>query len=98
MEQGPTITQVVNEIVNNVTVLSIIGAPIVFGVIEFAKKLKFPSKYAGLLAAPVGVLVMFCVQGFTFSGVGVLIGVLTGFATSGLYSTAKAATSDKKVV
>jgi len=95
MQEGLTIQQVVADIVNNVTTLSIIAAPVIFGVIEIAKKLKFPSKYAGLLSAPLGVLVMFLIQGFSFTPVGILVGILTGFATSGLYSGAKSAISSK---
>lgn len=92
MEQTPTIAQVVTDVVNNVTTLSIIATPVIFGVIEIAKKLKFPSKYAGLLSAPIGVLVMFLIQGFTFTGIGILVGILTGFATSGIYSATKSIT------
>jgi len=91
MQEGLTLQQVVGDIVNNVTTLSVIAAPVIFGVIEIIKKLKFPSKYAGLLAAPIGVLIMFLIQGFSFTSIGILVGILTGFATSGLYSGIKSA-------
>lgn len=89
MQEGLTLQQVISDIVNNVTTLSVIAAPVIFGFIEAAKKFKFPSKYAGLLAAPIGVLVVFLVQGAEFTSIGILVGILTGFATSGVYSTAK---------
>lgn len=91
--QGVQLSQVVAQIVQEAAVLSAITAPILYGVLEALKKASFPSKYAGLLSAPIGVLVVFCIQSFHFTPFGILIGVLAGFGTSGVYSAVKSAVS-----
>ncbi len=95
-----TLSQVVANIVTQAATLSAIVVPITYGVGEAIKKIsikgkKFPGWVAGLLSAPIGVLTMFLVQGAKFTALGILVGILAGLATSGVYSTVKAATASK---
>lgn len=89
------LAQVVAQIVQQASLLSAIVAPVTYGVLEALKKTKFPNKYAGLLSAPIGVLVVFLIQGFNFTGIGIMVGILAGLATSGVYSAVKSATPAK---
>lgn len=90
-----TISEVVQQIIANAGILSAVVAPITFGLLEALKKAKLPSRFAGLLSAPIGVLVCFLIQGFHFTPVGILVGVLAGLATSGTYSAVKSAVTPK---
>lgn len=93
--QGLELSQVVANIVQQASILSAVTAPIIFGLLEALKKASFPGKYAGLLSAPIGVLVVFLIQGFHFSPFGILIGILAGLGTSGVYSAIKSAVPKK---
>lgn len=86
-----SLAEVVKNIVTQAATLSAIVAPITFGVCEALKKMNFPSRFIGLLTAPIGVLVMFLVQGLHFTSLGILVGILAGLGTSGAYSAVKAA-------
>lgn len=95
-----TIPQVVEETVKNVAVLSAVVAPAVYGVGEIIKKIKIKGKsipgwVIGVLASPIGILVTFFIQGFQFTGIGIVSGFLAGFAASATYSTIKSASTTK---
>ncbi len=77
-----------------------IVAPVTFAVGEAVKKIKIKGKnvpgwVAGLLAAPVGVLVMFLLANFHFTNIGILTGILAGLSTAGIYGTMSAAIASK---
>lgn len=65
--------------------------PVIIGLVELAKNLGLPARYAGLLAVALGLLLVFV---WTYlSGQArdvILIGLGTGLAASGLYSAGKA--------
>lgn len=88
-----TLAQVVANVVTQSATISGIVAPVTFGVIEALKKAGVPGKFTGLLSAPIGILVVFLVQSFHFTPLGILIGALAGLGTSGVYSAVKSATS-----
>lgn len=89
-----TITQVITQVVTQAAEMAAIVVPIVFGVNEALKKIpKFPPWVAGLFSPIIGVFILFLVNGFHFTPVGILVGVLAGFATPGIYSTIKSATA-----
>lgn len=92
------LSQVVADIVQQSASLAAIVGVIVYGLGEAIKKIsikgkKVPGWVIGVLAAPIGVLTMFLINGAHFTPLGILVGVLAGFSTSGIYSTIKSATS-----
>lgn len=93
-----TLAQVVADIVKQAASLSGIVGVIVYGLGEAIKKIPFKGKkvpgwIVGVLAAPIGVLTMFLINGAQFTPLGILIGILAGFSASGVYSTIKSATA-----
>lgn len=65
---------------------------LVVGLVSLAKSMDFPSKYAGLLALVLGVLVVVGHTGLPVSIDSIYVGVASGLAASGLYSGTKAVT------
>lgn len=91
-----TIAQVVTNIVAQAAEASAIVVPIVYGAGEALKKIpKMPSWIAGFAAPFIGVLTLFLVNGFHFTSIGILVGILAGFGTAGIYSTVKSAAGPK---
>lgn len=95
-QDGLTVAQVVQKLVEQAATLSVIVAPVTFGIIEAVKKAGLPGRFAGLLSAPIGVLIVFCIQNFSFTSFGILVGVIAGLATSGTYSAVKSAATKPK--
>lgn len=97
-----TIAQVVTETVKNVAILGAVVTPVVYGVGEMLKKIKIKNKQVipgwiiGVLAGPIGVAVAFLIQGFHFTGIGILAGIMAGFTASHAYSVLKSATAETK--
>lgn len=97
---GLTLADVVSKIATQAAIYSGITGPVVFGAIEALKKAGLPSRFAGLLTAPLGVLVVFLVESalngkWTLSPIGILVGILAGLGTAGAYSAIKSTTASK---
>lgn len=97
-----TLAQVVANIVQQAAVSAAIVAPITFGIGELVKKITIkgnpiPTWIAGFMAPIIGVLTLFLVNGFHFTSLGILVGILAGLATSGAYSTVKSAATSSPV-
>ncbi len=65
--------------------------PVIIGLVELAKNLGLPTRYAGLLAVVLGIVLVYV---WTYlSGEArdvILVGLGTGLAAAGLYSAGKA--------
>jgi 4-hydroxybenzoate polyprenyltransferase len=69
----------------------IMAVPLIMGVVELAKRSGFNTKYAGLLAVVLGLVLSFAYTFFKetpYFTAGV-IGLALGLSAAGLYSTAK---------
>lgn len=69
-----------------------VPAPLlILGLVQVAKKLGFPSRYAGLLSIVIGVLggIAFHFWGGSQLASDLVTGLATGLAAAGLWSTAK---------
>ena len=63
--------------------------PLIVGLVELAKKLGLPYKFAALLSAVLGVVIGLVYVAPNDPAKGVLVGLSMGLAASGLYSGVK---------
>ncbi len=63
--------------------------PLIVGLVELAKKLGLPDKFAALLSAVLGVVIGLVYVAPNDPAKGVLVGLSMGLAASGLYSGVK---------
>ena len=63
--------------------------PLIVGLVELAKKLGLPDKFAAVLSAILGVVIGLVYVAPNDPAKGVLVGLSMGLAASGLYSGAK---------
>lgn len=70
-----------------IQVLAIL-VPIILGCVSGAKEMGFPSRLAPLLAVVFGIGFVALYTG-ELTGVGALVGIMTGLSASGLYSGGK---------
>lgn len=63
--------------------------PLIVGVVELAKKLGLPDKFAAVLSAVLGVVIGLVYVAPNDPAKGVLIGLSMGLSASGLYSGVK---------
>lgn len=68
----------------NINLVNLALVPVVVSVVSAFKSMGYPTKYAPLLAIVVGILGVVVFSGF--SGVSIVIGVVTGLASAGFYS------------
>jgi len=63
--------------------------PLIVGLVELAKKLGLPNKFAAVLSAVLGVVIGLVYVAPNDPAKGVLVGLSMGLAASGLYSGVK---------
>ena len=68
--------------------LGTILLPVIIGLVAVAKEGGFPSRFAPLLAVALGLFFAWLAQGWSFNTV--IVGIILGLASSGLWSSAKA--------
>lgn len=99
MEPQSTISiqDVINNIVTLVTHIAPVAIAVSIGVTQFLKKVKFPSRFVGLLSVVVGFLtgvtIMGLFNGSFFSPLSILVGAIVAFGAPGIYSVASATTT-----
>ncbi|HHT02382.1 MAG TPA: hypothetical protein GXZ96_06840 [Firmicutes bacterium] len=75
----------------NMEILGVSGVALIVGFVQLAKKIGFPSQFAGLLSLLLGIVLSFSFKLFqdTFTFQTLLLGLALGLSASGLYSTTK---------
>ena len=69
--------------------LVIAAIPVALGLVQVAKTLKVPSKFAPLVSIAIGIILMLFVPDLAWQAIG-MQGLIVGLAASGLWSGGKA--------
>ena len=66
--------------------LEIIAIPLILGFVEMLKMAFLPSRFAAMTAVGLGIALSFLVGDYGSYGVTIVVGMILGLASSGLYS------------
>lgn len=94
VSQAQAVQAIVDNVIHTVAIIAPIVAMATIGTTEFVKKLGLAAKWAGIASYVEGFLISIVVMGVLtgsfWSPLAILIGFISGFGASGIYSGVKA--------